>query len=544
MTTFADLGLSSSVLKAVNDLGYTTPTPVQEQAIPLVLDGHDIIAAAKTGTGKTAAFSLPTMSNLARNARPKSPRMLVVTPTRELASQIEEVCAQVGKHTRHRVTSVVGGVSLLPQIQRLAKGTDVLIATPGRLLDLMGQAAVDLGSVEVLVLDEADRMLDMGFLPSVTKIVNATPKTRQTLLFSATVDASIMRQVGSMLHDPQMVQIAVKGETADTVAQYTVEVPHTLKPALLIALLRDRGHKRVIVFARTRHRAESTCRKLKRAGFAAESIHSDRTQNQRKRALDNFAAGTTDILVATDVLARGIDVEEVSYVVNFDIPTQPEDYVHRIGRTGRAGSQGFAVSFISPENASDLKAIEKFIKKTIPPMEVPGFDLEEAAAEAAARATRAAAKHDPELAEAARELAKKTRKKEKARASAAEQAQSASKKSGKGGKAEQKQAAKPKPKLKFEEGEARAASEGSASTKRPKQAQNAKGGKGGSSKHGSARGGKGGAAQRQRQGGSSSRPKKAAGAGSAKRTPSRGGSDMRPGRAHRAAVAEQRRRSR
>ena len=418
MTTFAGLGLSKTVLDAVDDLGYTRPTPVQEQAVPLVLQGRDIIAAAKTGTGKTAAFSLPALDELCsrgEKAKSRCPRMLVVTPTRELAVQIEEVCAAIGKRTGHRVTSVVGGVGLIPQIQRLERGVDVLIATPGRLLDLMGQKAVNLSAVETLVLDEADRMLDMGFLPSVTRIVDATPKSRQTLLFSATVDKSVLGQVGSMLNDPAIVQIAVKGETADTVEQYVARVPHTLKPALLIALLRERGAKRVIVFARTRHRADAACRKLKRAGFTAEAIHSDRSQNQRKRALDNFASGVTDVLVATDVLARGIDVEEVSYVVNYDLPTQAEDYVHRIGRTGRAGAAGCAISFASPENAADLAAIEKFIKRTIPEIEVSGFDLEAAAAEAAARATQAAAKRDPELAQAARELAKRERKKEKAR---------------------------------------------------------------------------------------------------------------------------------
>lgn len=517
MTSFADLGLSSTALKAVSDLGYKTPTPVQAQAIPLVLGKRDIIAAAKTGTGKTAAFSLPALDKLKRGARPKSPRMLVITPTRELASQISEVCSTIGKHTEHRLASVVGGVAINPQIQRLARGVDVLIATPGRLIDLMNQHAVELGGVEILVLDEADRMLDMGFLPSVTRIVNATPKTRQTLLFSATVDKSIMKQVGSMLHNPAMVQIAVKGETADTVDQYVAEVPHLLKPALLIALLRERGHKRVIVFARTRHRADAACRKLKRAGFTAEAIHSDRSQNQRQRALDNFASGTTDVLVATDVLARGIDVQEVSYVVNYDLPTQPEDYVHRIGRTGRAGARGFAVSFLSPETTGELAAIEKFIKKSIPRIKVESFDLESAAAEAAERAQRANAKKDPELAQAARELAKKNRKKEKARERAAEERvaskTAASRKTTAGGKANTSKKPTARANGKAADTHAKSAN--------PKLAAGAKGVRSGS--HG----------------------KPASGVNASKgsrRTSARPKSDLRPGRAHRAAVAEQRQR--
>ena len=427
MTTFAELGLSDAVLAAVDHLGYTEPTPVQAQAIPLVLQGRDIIAAAKTGTGKTAAFSLPSLDILARAERKKAPAMLVITPTRELAMQIQEVCQTIARTRGLRVANVVGGVKIEPQIDRLARGVDVLIATPGRLIDLMNQKAVDLSQVQVLVLDEADRMLDMGFLPSVRRIVEATPKSRQTLLFSATIDKGVLDQVDAMLNDPAIVQIAAKGETADTVEQYIAHVPHTLKPDLLAALLKERGHKRVIVFARTRHRADAACRKLKRAGYHAEAIHSDRSQNQRKRALDNFASGETDILVATDVLARGIDVDEVSYVVNYDVPTQAEDYVHRIGRTGRAGAEGFAITFVSPENKDELAAIEKLIKRDIPEIEIAGFNLEEAAEAAAERATRANARRDPELAAAARELAKKEKRrakeKERAEQAAAESRQ-------------------------------------------------------------------------------------------------------------------------
>ena len=500
MTTFAELGLSDAVLAAVDHLGYTEPTPVQAQAIPLALQGRDIIAAAKTGTGKTAAFSLPSLDILARAERKKAPAMLVITPTRELAMQIQEVCQTIARTRGLRVANVVGGVKIEPQIDRLARGVDVLIATPGRLIDLMNQKAVDLSQVQVLVLDEADRMLDMGFLTSVRRIVEATPKSRQTLLFSATIDKGVLDQVDAMLSDPAIVQIAAKGETADTVKQYIARVPHTLKPDMLAALLKERGHRRVIVFARTRHRADAACRKLKRAGYHAEAIHSDRSQNQRKRALDNFASGETDILVATDVLARGIDVDEVSYVVNYDVPTQAEDYVHRIGRTGRAGAEGFAVTFVSPENKDELAAIEKLIRRPIPEIEVAGFNVEEAAEAAAARATRANAKHDPELAQAAREHSKKEKRrakeKERSEEKAAESRQRGTRK---------KQASK-----------STGAKKGGSSPQRANRSAASAGG----------RAAKGGTSS----GGRAAKPS----------SPRKGGTDLRPGRAHRAAVAAKR----
>ena len=418
MTHFDDLGLSGQALQAVAQLGYSTPTPVQEQAIPKVLEGRDLIAAAKTGTGKTAAFSLPTMDKLGHAKGNKGPLMLVVTPTRELAEQIGEVCGTIAKNTHHRILTVVGGVSYNPQIQALNRGVDVLIATPGRLVDLMDQGAAHLNSVEVLVLDEADRMLDMGFWPAMRKIIGATPQNRQTLLFSATIDRTIMNTAGKLLHDPAMVEIAHKGETADTVEQYVMHVQQAVKPELLKGLMKERGHRRVIVFCRTRSRADATCRRLKKVGYSVEAIHSSRSQNQRRRALENFANGTTDVLVATDVLARGIDVEEVEYVVNYDLPTQPEDYVHRIGRTGRAGATGFAVSFVSPETADALRDIQKLLKRTIPELELQNFDMHEAENEAAARAQRAEARRDPEIQQAKKEQAARKRRKDKAREAA------------------------------------------------------------------------------------------------------------------------------
>ena len=388
MTHFDDLGLSGQALQAVAQLGYSTPTPVQEQAIPKVLEGRDLIAAAKTGTGKTAAFSLPTMDKLGHAKGNKGPLMLVVTPTRELAEQIGEMCGIIAKNTHHRILTVVGGVSYNPQIQALNRGIDVLIATPGRLVDLMDQGAAHLSSVEVLVLDEADRMLDMGFWPAMRKIIGATPQNRQTLLFSATIDRTIMNTAGKLLHDPAMVEIAHKGETADTVEQYVMHVQQAVKPELLKGLMKERGHRRVIVFCRTRSRADATCRRLKKVGYSVEAIHSSRSQNQRRRALENFANGTTDVLVATDVLARGIDVEEVEYVVNYDLPTQPEDYVHRIGRTGRAGEEGFAISFVTRETMKTLKEIEKLIGKDIPFTTIEGYETDPSVLEKPKRGER------------------------------------------------------------------------------------------------------------------------------------------------------------
>jgi ATP-dependent RNA helicase RhlE len=401
---FDELGLSELALAAVCDLGYIDPTPVQEQAIPAVLAGRDVIAAAKTGTGKTAAFSLPSMDKLGHARHGQGPLMLVVTPTRELAMQIEEVCTAIAKETHHQVSKVIGGVAYGPQIDALAKGTDVLIATPGRLVDLIKQDAAHLGQVETLVLDEADRMLDMGFLPDMKRIVTQCPDDRQTLLFSATIDDGIERNMKDLLHDPVFVEIAHKGETADTVDQYIVRVAQRQKNDLLISLLKEQGGTRIIVFARTRHRVDNCVRKLRRAGFKCEPIHSDRRQNQRKRALDAFAAGRCDILVATDVLARGIDVSDVNYVVNLDLPEQAEDYVHRIGRTGRAGEEGFAVSFVSPETENLLRDIEKLIGKKIPVMEVKSFDASESDVALAKNATRKNAQDDPELTDAAKEF--------------------------------------------------------------------------------------------------------------------------------------------
>ena len=413
MTSFDTLGLSERALEAVGLLGYAEPTPVQEQAIPLALDGRDLIAAAKTGTGKTAAFSLPLLDRIGYAKGGQGPLVLIITPTRELAQQIGEVCGRIAEASHHRILTVVGGLSYTPQIDRLKRGTDVLIATPGRLIDLMDQDAVRLGDVQALVLDEADRMLDMGFWPSVKRIVAVTPATRQTLLFSATIDDAVNKHAKTLMRDPARVEVAHRGDVADTIEQYLIRTPKLARPELLRALLEEKGSRRVIIFTRTRRGADTVCRRLKKAGYTAEPIHANRTQNARKRTLERFSDGEIDIVVATDVLARGIDVDQVAYVVNYDLPTPPESYVHRIGRTGRAGEAGFAVSFVTPETEEELAAIEKLVKQKIPVLELEGFDREDAERTAAQKQAKWEAKEDPDILQAKKELAARARKKRK-----------------------------------------------------------------------------------------------------------------------------------
>ena len=381
--SFADLGLSGSVLDAVADMGYETPTPVQAAAIPEALAGRDVLAAAQTGTGKTAAFLLPTMDRLGhvpRNrargrAAAQGPLMLVVTPTRELAQQIEDVCCAVAKRTGHRSVTVVGGVGYNPQKDALKRGCDILIATPGRLQDLIDQEACSLDQVQVLVLDEADRMLDMGFLPAVRRIVGYTRDDRQTLLFSATLDESQIGSIKDLVHDPARVEIAPVTSTAETVDQYVLPVSLEAKNALLAQVLKREGAKRVIVFCRTKHRADACSRRLARAGFTTAAIHGDRSQNQRERALRAFRAGECDVLVATDVLARGIDISDVRYVINFDVPEEPVDYIHRIGRTGRAGEAGWSLTFVTVDDVAEFFDIEALMGKTVELFDSEGLEL-------------------------------------------------------------------------------------------------------------------------------------------------------------------------
>ena len=377
---FAELGISRDALEAVKKMGYTDPTPVQEQAIPEILKGHDVCAAAATGTGKTAAFLLPTMSALGHAVVNKNavsgPRMLVLTPTRELAEQIGDVCKSISRETDHYVATLYGGTKYGPQINKLRKGVDIIIATPGRLIDLRERGVVNLSDIDVLVIDEADRMLDMGFWPSMETIIAQTPKERQTLLFSATLDRKVMRKVSPILKDPVMVEIAHRGDTAKTVEQYILPIENKKKQELLQAVLGEHAFSRVVVFTRTKKRAEECNDMLRHAGFASDSIHSDKPQHKRKRALERFTNGKTNILVATDVLARGIDVPSVDYVVNYDLPDMAEDYVHRIGRTGRAGEVGFAVSFVTRESRSELRDIESLIGREIPMMEIDSYDVD------------------------------------------------------------------------------------------------------------------------------------------------------------------------
>ena len=386
LPAFNELGLSDEMLRAIENLGYTAPTPVQAGSIPVVLEGRDLLAAAQTGTGKTAAFLLPTMNNLEHIAPPKpmrerggrnrrrgakkpegngrGPVMLVITPTRELAQQIDEVASKIADVTGHVAVTVVGGVSYKPQTAALKYGCDILVATPGRLVDLIEQGACHLGEVKVLVLDEADRMLDMGFLPAVRRIVRETPAERQTLLFSATLDEEAVGEITDLVSDPARVEIAPATSTADTVDQFVFPVSIEAKNNLLPEFLKKEGPERTIVFMRTKHRADSCCRRLERKGIKAAAIHGNRSQAQRERALSAFRDGTVDVLVATDVLARGIDISDVRYVVNFDVPAEPTDYIHRIGRTGRAGELGWAITFVTEQDVDEFYEIEKLMDKT------------------------------------------------------------------------------------------------------------------------------------------------------------------------------------
>ena len=381
--SFADLGLSEEVLSAVADMGYTAPTPVQAASIPHALDGEDVLAAAQTGTGKTAAFLLPTMNNLPHVPRSRArgrvaaqgPLMLVVTPTRELAQQIEEVCRAIARRTGHTSVTVVGGVSYNPQRDKLKRGCDILIATPGRLQDLIDQGACSLDQVQVLVLDEADRMLDMGFLPAVRRIVSYTRGDRQTLLFSATLDERAVGSITDLVTDPARVEIAPVTSTADTVEQYVLPVSLESKNALLADVLKREGSNRVIVFCRTKHRADACSRRLARSGITCAAIHGDRSQAQRERALRAFRSGECDVLVATDVLARGIDISDVRYVVNFDVPEDPVDYIHRIGRTGRAGEEGWSLTFVTVDDVDGFYDIEALMGKTAEIFDADGLEL-------------------------------------------------------------------------------------------------------------------------------------------------------------------------
>jgi len=378
--SFSSLGLGPKLLQSIHDVGYTTPTPIQTAAVPHVLAGRDLIGIAQTGTGKTAAFVLPILERLSKSPQPsRHPRALIVAPTRELAAQIEENVQLLGRAMRVRCTTVFGGVGETPQIQALRRGVDVLVATPGRLLDLMGSKHVSLANVEIAVLDEADRMLDMGFLPQIRKVVNALPKQRQTLLFSATLSKDIDKVTAEFLRNPETVEIGRRSNPAASVTQFLYPVPKSRKIDLLVHLLRDQKLDSVLVFSRTKHGADKIARKLSQAGIATVALHSNRSQNQRIAALDSFKNGRARVLVATDIASRGIDVEGISHVINFDFPMHPEDYVHRIGRTGRADAIGDAISFVTSEDEPYVRDLEKLTKKSVPRKRLEGFDYTESA---------------------------------------------------------------------------------------------------------------------------------------------------------------------
>src|SRR5688572_7989434 len=372
---FDTLGLAEPLLRSLHEERYHTPTPIQAQAIPHVLHGRDLLGAAQTGTGKTAAFALPILHRLRekhanQHSHPhphahRSVRCLVLAPTRELALQIDESFRVYGRHLRLKHAVVFGGVSQHAQVQALARGVDVLVATPGRLLDLMNQRFVDLSRVEVLVLDEADRMLDMGFINDIRKIVARVPQKRQTLMFSATMPSEIRTLAQSILNNPASVNVAPVGTTIDKVDQSVYHVAKRDKPHLLAHLIKNNAISRALVFTRTKHGADRVVRQLHKAGIPSEAIHGNKSQNARQRALTNFKSGKTAVLIASDVASRGIDVDDISHVFNYDLTHEPETYVHRIGRTARAGAAGHAISFCDPDERPYLRAIEKLIRKSI-----------------------------------------------------------------------------------------------------------------------------------------------------------------------------------
>jgi ATP-dependent RNA helicase RhlE len=377
---FRSLGLEPRILQAVQQAGYTEPTPIQTAAIPQVLAGHDLVGIAQTGTGKTAAFTLPILTRLAAQPPPQKRgiRALIVAPTRELVVQIEENVRAYARHLQLRIGTVFGGVGENPQKAALNEGAEIIIATPGRLIDLMRRRFGDFSGLQFLVLDEADRMLDMGFLPSIRDIVHRLPRQRQTLMFSATFSKEIETLTHQFQRNPKTVQIGRRADPATTVTQLVYEIRNDLKMNLLLHLLRDPGLNMVLLFSRTKHGADKVARKLEERGIRTGTLHSNRSQNQRLRALKDFKNGLIRVLVATDIAARGIDVDGISHVVNYDFPKHPEDYVHRIGRTGRAHAVGDALSFATPEDHGALRALERFIGRGLVRKRADGFDYQSA----------------------------------------------------------------------------------------------------------------------------------------------------------------------
>jgi ATP-dependent RNA helicase RhlE len=375
---FTELGLSADILRAVGEQGYDTPTPIQAQAIPLVLEGRDLMAAAQTGTGKTAGFTLPILQRLSQDSslslKRFKPRALVLVPTRELAIQVQQSVFTYGKHLRLRSAAIFGGVAIGPQLRLLKAGVDIVVATPGRLLDHIDQRSIDLSGIEILVLDEADRMLDMGFIRDIRRIIALLPKRKQSLLFSATFSEEIRGLAAGLLNNPASVEVARRNAPAEAVAQAVYPVDRERKKDLLIKLIGDHGWHQVLVFTRTKHGADALSDRLLKAGIRAAALHGNKSQGQRQRALEDFKKLKTHVLVATDIAARGIDIDELPHVVNFELPNVPEDYVHRIGRTGRAGASGEAVSLVCVDEHKLLRDIERLLKRDIEKRVVPGFE--------------------------------------------------------------------------------------------------------------------------------------------------------------------------
>lgn len=376
--SFESLGLRAELLRAVSEKGYTTPSPIQQQAIPLILEGRDIMGGAQTGTGKTAGFTLPLLQRLMESAKPDNKRRviraLVLTPTRELAAQVEESIELYGKHLPLNSTVVFGGVKINPQIHKLRKGVDILVATPGRLLDHVGQRTVDLSQVEILVLDEADRMLDMGFIRDIRKVLALLHQDKQTLLFSATFSEEIKKLCNGLLKSPALVEVAQRNTAAERITQVVHPVDKKRKRELLSFLIGSNNWKQVLVFNRTKHGANKLAEQLGKDGITAAAIHGNKSQGARTKALADFKAGKVRVLVATDIAARGIDIDQLPHVVNFELPNVAEDYVHRIGRTGRAGNEGEAMSLVCVDELKLLKDIERLIKRDIPKDVIDGYE--------------------------------------------------------------------------------------------------------------------------------------------------------------------------
>jgi len=385
--TFAQLGLAAPLLDAVRDAGYEHPTPIQAQAIPLALKGRDLMGLAQTGTGKTAAFTLPIVDRLLGG--PQRTRALILSPTRELCVQVEESFIKYGRHSGLQAVAVYGGVPLEPQERALRAGVDVVVATPGRLLDHLERQNVVFDDLEVLVLDEADRMLDMGFAPQINRVVDQIPRYRQTLLFSATMPPEVEALARKYLRRPLVVQVGRRSMAASTVTHAVYPVPKDKKSALLVELLKKDAMDSVLIFTRTKHGADRVVRHLEKAGISATAMHADKTQVQRMKALEGFKDGSVRVLVATDIAQRGLDVSGITHVINYDVPQQPEDYVHRIGRTGRAATSGDAFTFMDADEIGMVRTIERVIGQQIPRISVPGYDFGTVAAAPAAEATPA-----------------------------------------------------------------------------------------------------------------------------------------------------------